>query len=74
MGFFGVSYLTHEILCSRCGCTLYRGFNIRPSSEILAPMGNKCRKCGAMLRTDNFKVEVYRADELPYQAAASIVD
>lgn len=52
---------------------LYRGFDIRPPSEILKHVGNRCKKCNTKPGTDNFRIEVNRVDELLYQPAAPVV-
>jgi len=55
--------LTYEIACSSCGSALYSGFDLRSPNDVLKLVGYRCRKCGAKLSTDKFRVDVRRADD-----------
>ena len=52
-----------EIRCGACGACLYSGFELRSIKEFLkAEKGVfKCRKCGALLSTTDFTLEVLSA-------------
>lgn len=54
--------MTYELVCSKCGYTIYSGFDLRSPTEILKSFGNKCKKCGTKLATDNFKVDIKRLE------------
>ena len=54
--------MTYELVCSKCGYTIYSGFDLRSPNDILRSSGNKCKKCGTKLRTDSFKVEVKKLE------------
>ncbi|HYC11261.1 MAG TPA: hypothetical protein VEC02_01175 [Nitrososphaerales archaeon] len=55
--------MTYEIACSSCGSALYSGFDLRSPNDVLKLVGYRCRKCGAKLSTDKFRVDVRRADD-----------
>ena len=55
-------WLTYEIACMSCGSALYSGFDLRSPNDILKVLGYKCKKCGAKLSPDKFKVEVTKVD------------
>ncbi len=38
--------MTYELVCSKCGHTIYSGFDLRSPNDILKPMGYSCKKCG----------------------------
>jgi DNA-directed RNA polymerase subunit RPC12/RpoP len=54
--------LTYEIACKSCGSALYSGFDLRSPSDVLKAAGYKCKKCGAKLALESFKVEVKKID------------
>ena len=54
--------VTYELVCSKCGYAIYSGFDLRSPNDILKPSGYKCKKCGAKLAPDNFKVEVMKLE------------
>jgi RNase P subunit RPR2 len=54
--------LTYEISCAACGTPLYSGFDLRSPSDVLKVCGFKCKKCGAKLSLDKFKVDVKKID------------
>jgi DNA-directed RNA polymerase subunit RPC12/RpoP len=54
--------LTYELVCSKCGSTLYSAFDLRSPADILKSMGYACKKCGAKLTPANFKVEVMKLE------------
>jgi hypothetical protein len=45
-----------------CGTPLYSGFDLRSPADVLKSMNYKCRKCGVMLSTAKFAVEVRKID------------
>jgi DNA-directed RNA polymerase subunit RPC12/RpoP len=45
-----------------CGSALYSGFDLRSPNDVLKAMGYRCKKCGAKLSVDKFRVEVKKAD------------
>ena len=57
-----MSRVTYELVCSKCGYTIYSGFDLRSPNDILKPSGFKCRKCGTKLTPENFKVEVTKLE------------
>ena len=54
--------VTYELVCSKCGYAIYSGFDLRSPGDILKPSGFKCKKCGAKLTPENFKVEVLKLE------------
>ncbi len=54
--------MTYELVCSKCGYTLYSGFDLRSPIDVLKPAGYKCKKCGAKLTPENFKMEVRKLE------------
>ena len=54
--------MTYEIACTHCGTSLYSGFDLRSPNDVLKATGYKCKKCGAMLTVQNFKVDVKKID------------
>jgi tRNA(Ile2) C34 agmatinyltransferase TiaS len=54
--------MTYEIACVACGVSLYSGFDLRSPGDVLKALGYKCKKCGARLSVDRFRVEVKRID------------
>jgi DNA-directed RNA polymerase subunit RPC12/RpoP len=54
--------VTYELVCSKCGYAIYSGFDLRSPNDILKPSGYKCKKCGAKLTPENFKVEVLKLE------------
>jgi predicted SprT family Zn-dependent metalloprotease len=54
--------LTYELVCSKCGHTIYSGFDLRSPNDILKPMSYSCKKCGAKLTPSNFKVDVTKLE------------
>jgi DNA-directed RNA polymerase subunit RPC12/RpoP len=54
--------MTYELVCSKCGYAIYSGFDLRSPSDILKPYGYRCKKCGAKLAPENFKVEVLKLE------------
>jgi len=54
--------LTYEIACMSCGSALYSGFDLRSPSDVLKVMGYRCKKCGAKLSIEKFRVEVKKVD------------
>lgn len=54
--------MTYEIACASCGTALYSGFDLRSPNDILKAFGFKCKKCGAKLSADSFKVNVKKID------------
>ena len=54
--------MTYEIACSSCGTPLYSGFDLRSPNDVLKANGYKCKKCGAKLAPENFKVEVLKLE------------
>jgi DNA-directed RNA polymerase subunit RPC12/RpoP len=55
-------HVTYELVCSKCGYAIYSGFDLRSPNDILKPSGYRCKKCGAKLSPDNFKVEVMKLE------------
>jgi len=45
-----------------CGISLYSGFDLRSPGDVLKSFGYKCKKCGAKLTAEKFRVEVKKAD------------
>ena len=58
----GLTCVTYELVCSKCGYAIYSGFDLRSPNDILKPSGYKCKKCGAKLAPENFKVEVMKLE------------
>lgn len=54
--------MTYEIACLSCGSALYSGFDLRSPNDVLKANGYKCKKCGAELNLEKFKVEVKKID------------
>lgn len=54
--------MTYELICSKCGHTLYSGFDLRSPNDILKPMDFSCKKCGTKLTASNFKVDVMKLE------------
>jgi len=54
--------MTYEIACMACGSALYSGFDLRSPNDVLKVTGYKCKKCGAKLAIDRFRVEVRKID------------
>ena len=54
--------MTYEIVCSSCGSALYSGFDLRSPSDVLKVYGFRCKKCGAKLNLEKFKVDVKKID------------
>lgn len=54
--------VTYELVCSKCGYAIYSGFDLRSPNDILKPSGYRCKKCGAKLTPENFKVEVMKLE------------
>jgi len=54
--------LTYEVACSKCGNTLYSGFDLRSPNDVLKLFGYKCKKCGAKLAPEKFRLEVRKID------------
>ena len=57
-----VRRVTYELVCSKCGYAIYSGFDLRSPNDILKPSGYRCKKCGAKLTPENFKVEVIKLE------------
>ncbi len=58
------SCLTYELLCSKCGHTIYSGFDLKRPDEVLRPFGYRCGKCDVVLDPKNFKVEIVKQEPL----------
>ena len=41
---------------------MYSGFDFRSPNDVLKALGYKCKKCGAKLSAQNFKVSVKKID------------
>jgi DNA-directed RNA polymerase subunit RPC12/RpoP len=54
--------MTYEVVCRKCGATLYSGFDLRSPEDILRPIGYKCKKCGIKLTTQRFDVQIKKLD------------
>jgi len=54
--------VTYELVCSKCGFPIYSGFDLRSPNDILKPSGFRCKKCGAKLNPENFKVDVMKLE------------
>jgi hypothetical protein len=54
--------MTYELICSKCGYTIYSGFDLRSPNDILKPFGYACKKCGAKLTPANFKMDVMKLE------------
>jgi DNA-directed RNA polymerase subunit RPC12/RpoP len=54
--------VTYELVCSKCGYPIYSGFDLRSPNDILKPSGYRCKKCGAKLAPESFKVEVMKLE------------
>jgi DNA-directed RNA polymerase subunit RPC12/RpoP len=54
--------MTYEIACTSCGSALYSGFDLRAPNDVLKAYGYKCKKCGAKLTVEKFKVDVKKID------------
>ena len=54
--------MTYELICSKCGQTIYSGFDLRSPGDILKPLGYTCKKCGAKLTPTSFKVDVTKLE------------
>lgn len=54
--------MTYEVACTSCGSSLYSGFDLRSPNDVLKSVGYKCKKCGAKLKAENFKVSVKKID------------
>jgi DNA-directed RNA polymerase subunit RPC12/RpoP len=52
----------HQIACSSCGSTLYSGFDLRNPTDVLKPLGYRCRGCGVKLSTDRFEIKVMESE------------
>ncbi|MDV3277896.1 MAG: hypothetical protein LYZ69_05455 [Nitrososphaerales archaeon] len=50
--------MTYELACSKCGHTIYSGFELRYSDDILKSSRYPCRVLGAVLDPKKIKVEV----------------
>ena len=46
----------------KCGNTLYSGFDLRSPNDVLKLFAYKCKKCGAKLAPEKFRVEVRKID------------
>jgi len=47
-----------EIICEKCGTSLYCGIDIKFSGDVLKPFNRKCKKCGEPLSVQDFSLEV----------------
>ena len=54
--------MTYEIACSSCGTAIYSGFDLRSPNDVLKVTGFRCKKCGAKLNLEKFKVDVKKID------------
>lgn len=54
--------MTYEIACMSCGGALYSGFDLKSPNDVLKLMGYRCKRCGAKLSTEKFRVEVKKVD------------
>ncbi len=54
--------MTYEIACMSCGNAVYSGFDLRSPNDVLKANGYRCKKCGAKLAIEKFKVEVKKID------------
>jgi DNA-directed RNA polymerase subunit RPC12/RpoP len=54
--------LTYEIICSKCGHTIYSGIDLKSPHDVLKGAENRCRKCGVKLSLGNFKVDIKRLE------------
>lgn len=54
--------MTYEIACTSCGSSLYSGFDLRSPNDVLKALGYRCKKCGAKLTVESFKVNVKKID------------
>ncbi|MEM4164497.1 MAG: hypothetical protein QXJ86_01475 [Nitrososphaerales archaeon] len=52
-----------EIVCSVCGASLYSGFELKPTKEILNSKNGKfrCKHCGTILSIHDFALEIFKA-------------
>lgn len=57
-----IFHLAFELICSRCGHTIYSGFDLRAPADVLKQFGDRCQSCNTKLVTDGFKVEVQKFD------------
>ena len=54
--------MTYEIACMGCGTALYSGFDLRSPGDVLKASAYRCKKCGAKLSPEKFRVEVRKID------------
>ena len=54
--------MPYEVGCQRCGCTLYRGFDVVRPDQVLSRSGYRCGGCGAALALNRFRVEAAPAE------------
>ena len=54
--------MTYELVCSKCGYTIYSGFDLRSPGDLLKPSGYRCGRCKANLDPRKLSVEVTRPD------------
>lgn len=54
--------MTFEIACMVCGAAIYSGFDLKSPNDVMKTFGYKCRKCGARLNVDKFRVEIKKLD------------
>ena len=54
--------MTYELVCSKCGYPIYSGFDLRSPNDILKPSAYRCKKCGAKLNPESFKVDVLKLE------------
>ncbi len=47
-----------EIVCGKCGATIYSGKDLRSAKDVLKVVGNRCRNCGATLSHQEFTLDV----------------
>jgi DNA-directed RNA polymerase subunit RPC12/RpoP len=52
-----------QVICEKCGFTLYEGSELKPPDEIIQMHEGKCPKCGKKISFMPKKVEVKSADD-----------
>jgi hypothetical protein len=54
--------MVFEIACTGCGTVLYQGFDLRSAKDLLKVYTGHCKKCGMLLSTTDFHLEIQKAD------------
>ena len=52
--------MTYKIVCSNCNTTLYLGYDLKSTREVLKNTDRKCRKCKTHLSPCDSTIEVKR--------------